>query len=57
MSSAMRLMSAYVFMTALDQLWFSLLSKAHKILVEAVARLFCIQDVYFSTQGLLTHFL
>jgi hypothetical protein len=57
MSSAMRLLSAYVFMTTLDQLWFNLLSKAHKVLVEAVARLFRIQDVYFSTQCLLTHFL
>jgi len=54
MSSAMRLLSAYVFMAAQNQLWFDLLPKTHQVLVEAVARLFCIQDVHFSTQGLLT---
>jgi hypothetical protein len=54
MSSAMRLLSAYVFMAVQNQLWFDLLSKTNQVLVGAVARLFCIQDVYFSTQGLLT---
>ena len=57
MSSAMRILSAYVFMMAQDHMWFNLLSKTHKVLVEAVARFFCIQDIYFSTQDLVTHFL
>ena len=49
MSSAMRLLSAHVVMTAQNQLWCTLSSKTHQVLVEAVARLFCIQDVPFST--------
>jgi len=57
MSSAMCLLSAYVLMTVQNQLWCTLLSKTQQVLGEAVARLFCIQGIYLSTQGLLTRFL